>query len=81
MAILLFKDDESMFDLEASYTCGRCVSNYPSMKFGVRISVKTPAVLATADNTLDLRLVQLDRSVSSPLDALILHSFRALRAC
>jgi hypothetical protein len=54
MVILLFKDDESYVDLEASYAHGRRVSDCPSTKFEVRIPLKTQTLLATEDITLDV---------------------------
>jgi hypothetical protein len=53
MIILLFEDDESYVDPESSYALSRRVSGCPSTKFGVRSPLKTQALPATADITLD----------------------------
>ena len=53
MVKLLFKDDESNVDPESDYALNRRVSGCPSTKFGVRIPLKTQALPATADTTLN----------------------------
>jgi hypothetical protein len=51
------KDNKSYFDIEPTYTLGKHVSNCPITKFGVQIPLKTQALLATVDNTLDFLLI------------------------
>jgi hypothetical protein len=53
MVIPLFQDDESYVDPEFSYALSRRDSGCPNAEFGVRFPLKTQALLATADITLD----------------------------
>jgi hypothetical protein len=62
MVILLFKDDESNIDSESCYALSNRVSGYPSTKFGVRIPLKTQALTATANITLDFLTVTFGRT-------------------
>jgi hypothetical protein len=53
MVIPLFQDDESYVDPEFSYALNRRDCGCPNAKFGVRFPLKTRALPATADITLD----------------------------